>query len=162
MTNPKAEAAKLRPFRRSLPMELLKARETAMSRFRPMLRQFGLTEQQWRVVRVLAEFGQLDASELARRSILLAPSLTRILQFLENKGLVRRLSDRGDQRRALLVLSARGKRLFEAVAPASEAIYMNLETAFGVSRMETLYGLLSEFYETLEENSCAQPRLKTL
>jgi len=34
-------------------MELLKAREAAMERFRPMLREHGLTEQQWRVIRAL-------------------------------------------------------------------------------------------------------------
>ena len=104
MTKParKAERVGLRRLDRSLPMELLKAREAAMARFRPMLREFGLTEQQWRVIRVLAEYGRIDASELARRSMLLAPSLTRILQFLESQGLVRRLADKGDQRRAFL------------------------------------------------------------
>jgi homoprotocatechuate degradation regulator HpaR len=148
----KARAApELRALNRSLPMELLKAREAAMSRFRPMLREFGLTEQQWRVIRVLAEFGRLDASELARRSMLLAPSLTRILQFLEGEGLVRRLADRDDQRRAFLELSAKGERLFALVAPASESIYGELEGVFGASRMDALYALLADFYGMLED-----------
>lgn len=155
MTKPagKADAAELRALSRSLPMELLKAREAAMARFRPMLREFGLTEQQWRVIRVLAEFGRLDASELARRSILLAPSLTRILQFLESEGLVRRKADRGDQRRACLELSAKGRRLFGNVAPASESIYADMERTFGRSRMETLYSLLADFYGMLDESA---------
>ena len=72
--------ANLRDFEHSLPMELLKAREAAMSRFRPMLRDHGLTEQQWRVIRALAHYGEIDAGELAQRSFLLAPSLTRILR----------------------------------------------------------------------------------
>jgi homoprotocatechuate degradation regulator HpaR len=153
MTKPerKASAATLRALDRSLPLELLKAREAAMARFRPMLREFGLTEQQWRVIRVLAEFGRLDASELARRSLLLAPSLTRILQFLESEGHVRRLADRGDQRRALLLLSAKGERLFAAVAPASEAVYAEMERAFGASRMETLYAMLAAFCQTQDD-----------
>lgn len=146
----KPDAVELRALGRSLPMELLKAREAAMARFRPMLREFGLTEQQWRAIRVLAEFGRLDASELARRSLLLAPSLTRILQFLEAEGLVRRLADRGDQRRAFLELSAKGRRLFEAVAPASESIYADVEQTFGRDRMEMLYSLLADFYGALD------------
>ena len=151
MTKPvrKVNAVRLRALDRSLPMELLKAREVAMTRFRPMLREFGLTEQQWRVIRVLEEFGQVDATELARRSILLAPSLTRILQTLESDGLVRRLSDRGDQRRALLELSAKGKRLFAEVAPAAEKVYAHMQKAFGASRMESLYRLLADFYGTV-------------
>jgi len=93
----KNEAAGLRDFEHSLPMALLKAREAAMARFRPMLRDHGLTEQQWRVIRALADYDRIDASELARRSLLLAPSLTRILQHLEGEKLVKRLSDANDR-----------------------------------------------------------------
>ena len=39
------KSARLRDFEHSLPMELLKAREAAMARFRPMLRDHGLTDQ---------------------------------------------------------------------------------------------------------------------
>jgi DNA-binding MarR family transcriptional regulator len=105
---------------------------------------------------VLAEYERLDASELARRSILLAPSLTRILQFLETNGLVRRLSDKGDQRRALLVLTAKGKRLFGAIAPASEAIYAEMEQAFGAARMKLLYTLLADFHALRDDAPTGQ------
>ncbi|MGM3243097.1 hypothetical protein ACS2VP_27140, partial [Bacillus cereus group sp. Bc237] len=44
----------LRAFSRSLPMALLRSRESVMVRFRPMLRAHGLTEQQWRVLRAMA------------------------------------------------------------------------------------------------------------
>ena len=76
----------IRPIEQSLPMQLLQAREAAMAHFRPMLREHGLTEQQWRVLRVLASEEQLDTGELASRTVLLAPSLSRILQSLESEG----------------------------------------------------------------------------
>jgi homoprotocatechuate degradation regulator HpaR len=142
----KVASVKLRSLERSLPMELLKTREVTMSYFKPMLREYGLTEQQWRVIRVLAAYGQLEASELAHRSILLAPSLTRILQFLVSEGLVDRLSHQSDQRRALLQLSSKGEQLFAKVAPAAEAIYVKMEKTFGADRMEAMYRLLADFY----------------
>lgn len=142
----KVTSVKLRSLERSLPMELLKAREVTMSYFKPMLRKYGLTEQQWRVIRVLAAYGQLEASELAHRSILLAPSLTRILQFLVSEGYVDRQSHQADQRRALLQLSAKGEELFVKVAPAAEAIYVKMEKVFGTARLDTLYLLLTDFY----------------
>ena len=120
MSVPADKSVPLRDFQHSLPMELLKAREAAMSRFRPMLRRHGVTEQQWRVVRALAEFQPADASELARRSFLLAPSLTRILQFLEREKLVKRSSDSKDQRRSVFVLTGKGQKLYDAVGPDSE------------------------------------------
>lgn len=149
--SPTVAKVKLRSLDRSLPMELLKARESAMAQFKPMLRDFGLTEQQWRVIRVLAAYGQMEASELARRSILLAPSLTRILQFLEGERLIKRQSHKSDQRRALLELSEKGEKLFVKVAPAAEAVYARMEKSFGSARMEELYRLLADFYGTVAE-----------
>jgi len=152
MTNPvgKANAEGLRDFRHSLPMELLRAREAAMARFRPMLREHGLTEQQWRVIRALADGERMDASELARRSYLLAPSLTRILQFLEKEKFVRRSSDSRDQRRSVLSLTAKGRRVFNRVGPDSEIRYAEIEAEFGRDRLKTLYELLADFYTTLD------------
>jgi len=149
MAKGKVRAAPLRDFEHSLPMELLKARESAMARFRPMLRDHGLTEQQWRVIRALAALDCIDAGDLARRSFLLAPSLTRILQHLESEKLVTRSTDENDQRRAVFSLTASGKKLFSKVAPDSEALYADIEREFGVEKLESLYALLAEFYQTL-------------
>ena len=153
-------SAPMRDFKRSLPMEFLKAREAAMSRFRPMLRQHGLTEQQWRVIRALADYGntdasKIDASELAKRSFLLAPSLTRILQFLEREKLVKRSSDANDQRRYGFVLTSKGRRIYDDVGPDSESLYSEIEQAFGANKLESLYALLAEFYTALAEGETA-------
>ena len=140
----------LRDFRHSLPMELLRAREAAMARFRPVLREHGLTEQQWRVIRVLADNEGIDASEVAARSYLLAPSLTRILQFLEKEDLVVRAADRNDQRRSVLKLTRKGRKVFDRVGPDSERQYEEIEAEFGRERLEQLYALLADFYTTLD------------
>ncbi len=133
-------------------MELMKAREAAMARFRPMLRDHGLTEQQWRVLRALADTDNMDASELAARSFLLAPSLTRILQHLESESLISRRQNAADQRKAVVTLTAKGRRLFDRIAPHSEALYGEIENAFGVDRLELLYELLADFYQTLQKD----------
>ena len=151
-TAEKAKQLRLREFRYSLPMELLKAREAAMARFRPLLRSHGLTEQQWRVLRALAEFEPLDASELAARSFLLAPSLSRILQRLEKDGLIERRADSTDQRRQVVALTAAGRKRFDQAAPGSEELYAEIEREFGTERLEELYALLAEFYATLNSN----------
>ena len=144
---------KLREFGHSLPMELLKAREAAMARFRPMLRKHGLTEQQWRVLRVLAEYRKIDATELAKRSLLLAPSLSRILQFLEREKLVKRTADTRDQRRSLFAQTKKGQTLYEEIAPESEALYAQIESRFGEEKLDLLYELLSNFYSSVGEEN---------
>ena len=71
--------------RRALPLALLRARETVMSPIRRVLKNHDVTDQQWRVLRVLHENGVMDAKELAKSACVLAPSLTRMIKHLEQK-----------------------------------------------------------------------------
>ena len=141
----------LRSIELSLPMQLLKAREAAMEKFRPMLRQHGLTEQQWRVLRVLAANECLDAGELADRCFLLAPSLSRILQTLVKEGLVKRTADPQDQRRSMASLTTAGRSAYKTVGPDSEALYQSIEQQFGKQKLAELYGLLEELTQTITQ-----------
>lgn len=149
--NAALDNAPMRDFERSLPMELLKAREAAMARFRPMLREHGLTEQQWRVIRALSSYDNIAAGELARLSFLLSPSLTRILQFLESEGFVKRSADTSDQRRSVFRLTSKGRRIFSEVAPDSEDLYADIEKEFGTDKLRRLYELLADFSSTLAD-----------
>ena len=102
MNNPNASQPQLRPTQLSLAMQLLKARELTMSYFRPLLRNYNVTEQQWRVIRVLAQAPQLDLGTLANKTCLLGPSLTRIIQTLVQAGLITRNSDKQDPQTHIL------------------------------------------------------------
>jgi len=130
-------------------MLLLKAREAVMMRFRPMLRDVGLTEQQWRVIRALSEVEEYDAGKLAAVSYILSPSLTRILQRLEARELIRRRVDDADQRRTLISLTADGRALFNAVRPLSRDIYEEIASNLGASRLSGLYNILEEVEQRL-------------
>ena len=139
----------MRPFGRSLPMQLMRAREAVMARFRPHLAGHGLTEQQWRVIRALQETGEIDSAALADACCLHAASLSRILPHLESAGLVARRTSRSDQRRVIVSLTARGRRLFAEVAPESEAVYAALTREIGATRLEEVYRVLDALIATL-------------
>ena len=129
----------MRPFDRSLPMALLRAREAAMRRFRPLLAEHNLTEQQWRVLRALTtDDDAIEPTLLADRTVLLAPSLSRILAKLEIRGLITRKVALHDQRRALIELSDDGRRMVADIGPASERIYRDIESVFGADRLSRL------------------------
>jgi homoprotocatechuate degradation regulator HpaR len=142
------QAPSMRPFSSSLPMALLRAREAAMRLFRPALQARDLTEQQWRVLRALGSAEAVDATELARLTFLLAPSLTRILRDLEARKLIRRRANPQDRRASLITLSARGLEAMAAVGPESERIYRGIEAKLGPERLNHLMELLAEV-ETL-------------
>mgnify|MGYP002820929595 FL=1 len=141
----------LRTIDLSLPMQLLRARESTMSRFRPMLRNHGLTEQQWRVVRVLAAEKQLDTGELSRLTFLLAPSLTRILKTLDQEGLVQRTPDPDDLRRVDVRLSKAGRIVYNKVSPDSERLYREIEEQFGLQKLNELYVLLKDLQVAINQ-----------
>lgn len=132
----------LQSTRRSLPMSLLRAREVVMAQFRPILAQHGVSEQQWRVIRVLGEQSPLDATELAERASILAPSLTRIIKALEERKLITRGKVDGDGRRVMLAIAPKGQVLISEVAPESSAIYDEVQRRIGHERYEQLLDLL--------------------
>lgn len=147
MTNPTdmpADSLAPRATKRSLPISLLRAREAMMSHFRPMLDKHGVNEQQWRVIRVLAESGKLDASEVAERTHILAPSLTRMIRAMTERGLISKDRDEGDGRRVMLEIAPAGMDLLRRVSPDSARIYADLEARFGKAQMDDLINLLDE------------------
>lgn len=130
--------------RKSLPIALLRAREAVMSHFRPMLAKHDITEQQWRVIRILAEADTIDASEIADRAFILAPSLTRIIRSLEERGIIIKTRDENDGRRVLLQITPTGFSIIEEVTPESRFIYEMLEKRFGAKRIDELLTMLDE------------------
>tara|TARA_B110000003_G_scaffold51587_1_gene50716 strand:- start:5694 stop:6152 length:459 start_codon:yes stop_codon:yes gene_type:complete len=142
----------IRSFEQSLPMQLLKAREAAMSRFRPMLRDHGLTEQRWRVIRAIHEHNKIDASELAIKSFLLSPSLTRILKYLENEKIIIRSEDINDLRRSVFSLSKKGEQVILDITPETENLYQEIESLFGVDKFKQIFTLLKEFSAQINKN----------
>ncbi len=115
-----------------------------MGHFRPMLAQHNVTEQQWRVLRLLSERGQIDATELAQGAALLAPSLTRMIKALEDRKLIRTTKDTADGRRLLVRIDDAGAKLLEEVRPESLKIYEELELRIGHDKIEALISLLNE------------------
>ncbi|MEZ5676617.1 transcriptional regulator, MarR family [Thalassovita litoralis] len=137
---------------RSLPIALLRAREKVMGPIRAMLADVGVTEQQWRVLRVLNERGTLDPTEIAERSCLLLPSLTRILQTLEGKGLISRAPHPTDRRKQLVSITDEGRQVIVDNMQESQRLNAWLRESFGPDKLNALLDLLNEL-DALERDT---------
>ena len=146
------EKESLRNFSRSLPMVLLRARETVMERFRPNLRAHNLTDQQWRILRALFDQGKKDLGELSNMCCILKPSITRIIRSMEERSLLKRSTDNYDQRRTIVSITTIGRDLISVVGPNSEAIYQDIASALGANELEDLYSKLDTLMSRLKEN----------
>jgi homoprotocatechuate degradation regulator HpaR len=140
----KPKDGEIRSFGRSLPMLLMRARESVMQRFRPHLRSHDITEQQWRILRVLAEHERVDMLDLSQQSSIQPPSLSRTIPLLVSRKLVARTNDSRDQRRTFVELAPEGRRLFRTMSVESARIYAELETDIGATRLEEIYRVLNE------------------
>lgn len=129
---------------RNLPLLFMQAREGLVCHFRPILNHFGLTEQQWRIMRALIERGAMEPCAIVKECQILSPSLAGVLARMDDTGMVIRSRVPTDQRRVLVSLSHQGIALFGKVAPLIEAQYQKLEAAFGPALMEEIYAVLDK------------------
>lgn len=142
---------RLLPYRKSLAGTLLAAREAVMMPVRVVLRDVEVTEQQWRVLRVLADEGVVEATALASSAMLLAPSLTRILRELEARRLITRTTAKDDGRKSLMAISPRGRSLIEHTAARTLDILDGYAQRFGKARMDALVDELRAFTKAIEQ-----------
>lgn len=127
---------------RNLPHLLLRSRETLMAHFRPLLTANGLTDQQWRILRELAEQGPLEPRQLCEACSISSPSIAGVLQRMEESGLVSRERMEHDQRRVAVALQPKSRKILKRLIPLIEERYAALETALGTHSMQEVYDAL--------------------
>lgn len=136
-------------------MALLRLRERLMAEFRPIMSEHGVTEQQWRVLRVLMEVDDIDATDLAARASILAPSLSRILKTLEARRLIETARSPGDGRRSIIRLTGDGDAYVREMTPKSAAIYDQIEARIGRDRITALLDDVEAALEALDQEDPA-------
>lgn len=132
----------LRRTKRSLPIALLRARESVMGPIREMLASSGVNEQKWRVLRVLQERGPSELTQLAAEACLLLPSLTRIARTMQEDGLITRKTPQDDRRKTIAAITPAGEALIRAHSAQSAQIFARIERDFGARRLEDLLDML--------------------
>jgi homoprotocatechuate degradation regulator HpaR len=149
MTDPDAHKARtLRKTARSLPIALLRARETVMGPIRAMLAESHINEQKWRVLRVLEESGPMEQTAISGAACLLLPSLTRMLRAMEDEGLLVRETDTADRRKSIVTITDAGRAILLDHAAESRAIMEKLEQSFGHDKIEALLDLLEDLQQS--------------
>ncbi len=115
-----------------------------MAFFRPSLNARDLTEQQWRVIRILRQQGELESHQLAKLACILKPSMSGVLSRLERDGLVRRWRSAEDQRRVFVGLTEEGQQRFVEMSGDMEQNYRRLVDQFGEEKLGQLLKLLDD------------------
>jgi len=114
-----------------------------MPPIREMLAETGITEQQWRVLRVLAEYGPQSSSVLASRACLLFPSLTRITKTMSDKGLITMSRDESDRRRQTISITRKGQKIINDKVDQAAQIVKELKKKLGNKKYNDLLDTLA-------------------
>lgn len=124
--------------------------------------RFGLSIPEWRVLANLGRFGPLYAGELAERSSMDKPKVTRALQRLQAAGLLQRTVDAEDRRQVRLALTRRGRALFREIA----ALALDWEAGFLAPLSEAERRMLDRVLTKLmgrgEDRAHRQPRARAI
>lgn len=129
---------------RSLAIACTRGREAIVVRFRELLKHEGLTEQQWRVMRILNDHGPMIIADLTRLSCIHKASMSRIIASLETAGYLEKRRSSDDARASVMALSAAGLAMMQRVVPLASRIYDGIIDDLGIERYRQLLSLLGD------------------
>ncbi|WP_020389580.1 MarR family winged helix-turn-helix transcriptional regulator [Kribbella catacumbae] len=115
----------------------------------PILAEFDLSLEQWRVMSALADEPGLPMSTLATTAVLPNASLTRHVDKLVERGLVVRRIHPDDRRRVVTALSPVGTTVAERLRAEEQRIEAAIAAELGDDRLQGLAGGLRQLQRSL-------------
>jgi len=140
-------------FDSSLPMILNRALDAIMPPYRDLFARYDLTEQQWRVLRVVWSSDKYKSVDLSSHTLLAAASLVGILDRLEKKELVSRVRSTTDRRAIYIVATAKSRELEKEVSPQVTAIHERIRETVSDEEWQLMEAILGKFSAAPISNS---------
>ncbi|MDR3717314.1 MAG: MarR family transcriptional regulator [Bryobacteraceae bacterium] len=150
-----AELKQSKPF--ASPVEeafvaVIKTADLLVSTLDRKLAGLGLSHQQYNVLRIVRGAGAagIPTLAIAERLIESAPGMTRLLDRLEEKGLVRRERCKQDRRQVLCYIKEEGARLLVELEPVVDALAERSFERIPPAELESLIETLERIREQVE------------
>jgi len=111
------------------------------------LRPGGVSIEQYRILEVLDASEPVAMGEIARQSLIEAPTLTKIIDRMVAEGLVYRAPDPNDRRRVLILTAPAGTALFKRLRGISTAQEQRIVERLESEKAAALRSLLKELLQ---------------
>ena len=125
-------------FEQSLPMLLMRTLAVVMPHFRAIYSAHHITDQQWRVLRVLWQGEACRPGLLAQRTLIAAPALVGVIDRLEKRGLVVRRTVPDNRRAVEISVTDEGLSLYHAVQPQVSDLYQTIMAGLPADKWDDL------------------------
>lgn len=129
---------------RSLAIACTRGRQAVVSHFHELLVEANLTEQQWRVLRVVSDYEPVALTEVCEYCCIHKVSMTRIIRTLIERGFITRKRNIEDRRAYDIALTPVGRAFLEDYTPRANIISRQIVERFGVGKSAQLITLLKE------------------
>lgn len=109
--------------------------------------RFGLSIPEWRVMANLGRAAPMSANEVAERTSMDKVKVSRAISRMQTAGLLKRATDPHDHRVSSLKLSAKGKRIYDKIAPmalAWEQEFLSVLSAREIAAFDKILGKLDK------------------
>lgn len=119
--------------------------------------RYGITRREWRLIALLAAHGAMSPSELSRRAHLERPRTSRHITELVEKGLIRRVADPEDRRRAEVDLTTEGRRLYDELFPQSVRFNCEVLSVLSPGELAAFEAALDKLTDNAERIAAGKP-----
>ena len=130
-----------------LPALLAQASELISAEFHRVVRRYGLTVTEWRVLASLAGGEAISIGRLARLTVTKQPTVTRLLDRMEARGQAERLPHDSDRRVTLVRITRNGAKTVERLMELAREHERTVLEPFGLPRAEELKDTLRQMIE---------------
>lgn len=130
---------------------VLRTNELFQHKFGQLFREYGLTQPQYNVLRILyGEGDRLPSLEIASRMITVVPAITGLIDKLEKKELVKRERSEEDRRVWYVKLTKKGEKLIDEMRDSNTAMHKSLVGHMTKKEAKQLVELLEKARESTE------------
>jgi len=126
---------------------LAKAAKSARTLMEQRLAEAGATFGQWTVLASLDSDGPMIQRALAEKLSIEGPTLTRHLERMQDRGLVRRTPSPTDRRAAVVELTEAGRTMCHRLELVARQANQDMLTGLSDDEISTLRGLLSRLFD---------------
>lgn len=139
-------------FDKSLPMMLHRTLDAIIPHYRRVFKDHKISEQQWRILRVLWEVSECTSAELAKRTLLPSPSMVGIIDRMSAKNLVTRQRSEEDRRIVHVSLTNKGQALKDKILPQVDAVYEQMVSRCDAAAWQTMIDTMQVIIDTNRKN----------
>jgi len=111
--------------------------------------RFGLSITQWRIIAVLAEYGEMSARDIAKATETDKVAVSRAVQHLTHRGLIKLSRSEDDGRLRIVRLTQEGRTIFDEVAPLARKFQTDLMEGMAEEDRAALDRLITQLNDRL-------------